>query len=51
VFFRTLRSWTSTRAGTAVTTADFIALAEQESGRDLDALFQAWLYTAGKPAR
>ena len=50
-FFRTLRSWTSTRAGTAVTTADFIALAEQESGRDLDALFQAWLYTAGKPAR
>jgi aminopeptidase N len=49
-FFRTLRSWTSTQAGQAVTTADFVALAEQESGRELDALFQTWLYTPGKPA-
>ena len=49
-FFRILRTWISSRAGTAVTTADFVALAEQESGRDLDALFQTWLYTAGKPA-
>jgi aminopeptidase N len=49
-FFRTLQAWTSSQAGAAVTTADFVALAEQESGRDLDALFQTWLYTAGKPA-
>ncbi|GAB3360877.1 M1 family metallopeptidase [Modestobacter lapidis] len=49
-FFRTLRTWTSAQAGEAVTTADFVALAEQESGRDLDTLFRAWLYTAEKPA-
>jgi aminopeptidase N len=49
-FFRILRAWTSSQAGAAVTTDDFVALAEQESGRDLDALFQTWLYTAGKPA-
>ena len=49
-FFRILRTWTSTQAGKAVTTDDFVALAEQESGRELDALFQAWLYTPGKPA-
>jgi aminopeptidase N len=48
-FFATLRSWTATRAGTAVTTDDFVELAEQESGRDLDELFRTWLYTAGKP--
>jgi aminopeptidase N len=49
-FFRTLEAWTSSQAGRAVTTADFVALAERESGRQLDALFQAWLYTPGKPA-
>ena len=32
-----------------VTTPQFIALAEAESGRDLDAFFQAWLYTPQKP--
>jgi len=31
-------------------TEQFIALAEQVSGRQLDDLFQTWLYTAGKPA-
>ena len=49
-FFRILRSWTSTRAGAAVTTDDFVALAEQESGRELSELFQTWLFTPGKPA-
>lgn len=28
----------------AVTTEDFIAVAESVSGRELDELFQAWLY-------
>ena len=40
----------STRAGGNGTTAQFIALAEQVSGRDLDAaLFNTWLYAPGKP--
>jgi aminopeptidase N len=33
-----------------VTTPEFIRLSERVSGQDLDALFNAWLYTAGKPA-
>ena len=50
-FSRILRLWaTDNRYGT-VTTADFTALAERQSGRDLDAYFQDWLYTPGKPAR
>jgi hypothetical protein len=32
------------------TTADFVALAERLSGRDLDAFFQAWVYAGVKPA-
>jgi aminopeptidase N len=49
-FRRVLRTWTSAMAGRAVTTADFVAVAEQVSGRQLDRLFQTWLYTAGRPA-
>jgi aminopeptidase N len=49
-FRRVLRTWTSTMAGQAVTTADFVAVAEQVSGRQLDRLFRTWLYTAGRPA-
>ncbi len=33
-----------------MTTEEFIALAERISGKDLGALFTAWLYTASKPA-
>ena len=35
--------------GDNVTTDQFIALAEQISGQDLDALFATWLFTPGKP--
>jgi hypothetical protein len=35
--------------GRPVRVADFIALAERESRRQLDALFQAWLYEEGRP--
>jgi aminopeptidase N len=45
-----VRDWTSTYAGQAVTTEDFIALAEADSGQQLDDLFRTWLYTPGKPA-
>ena len=48
-FFGILRDWfTQNRYGN-VTTPEFIALAEAESGQDLDAFFQAWLYTPAKP--
>ena len=40
----------SSRAGAAVTTDEFIELAEKESGMQLDDLFEAWLFTPEKPA-
>lgn len=49
-FFRILKTWTRTKAGQAVTTSQFIALAEQISHQDLNAFFDAWLYTPGYPA-
>jgi aminopeptidase N len=49
-FFEILREWIDKyRDGTA-TTPDFIELAERISGEQLDALFEEWLYTEGKPA-
>ena len=44
-----LRSWYLEHRYETVTTADFIALVERESGRELDAFFQDWLYETGKP--
>jgi hypothetical protein len=49
-FFRILRRWATRRAGDNVTTQQFIRLAERVSGEDLDALFEAWLFTPSKPA-
>jgi aminopeptidase N len=49
-FFQLIRDWaTQNRYGT-VTTAQFIALAEQESGKDLTQFFNVWIYQAEKPA-
>jgi aminopeptidase N len=49
-FFQLLRDWaTQNRYGT-VTTAQFIALAEKESGKDLTQFFNVWIYQADKPA-
>ena len=42
-FFETLRTYASRFAGSTATTADFITVAEDVSGRDLDTLFSAWL--------
>lgn len=48
-FFSILKRWTAqTRYGNG-TTEQFKALAERVSGQDLDALFQTWLYTPGRP--
>ena len=49
-FFRILRAWAQRKAGGNGTTAQFIRLAEGISGEQLDALFDLWLFTAGKPA-
>jgi aminopeptidase N len=51
VFLDTLQAWAATFRHSTATTADFIALAEQHSGQELDAFFQDWLYEPGKPAR
>jgi hypothetical protein len=42
--------WARTRRDGNATTAQFIARAERVSGRDLGALFTAWLYPTSKPA-
>ena len=49
-FFGILRAWYSENQDNNVTTADFIKLAERETGQQLDNFFQVWLYKEGKPA-
>jgi aminopeptidase N len=49
VFLQILRNWYGEHRGGNVTTADFIALAERDSGQQLDQFFNAWLFTPGKP--
>jgi aminopeptidase N len=48
-FFTLLRRWTTENADGNVSTADLVALAEQVSGQDLDALFRTWIHEPGKP--
>jgi aminopeptidase N len=50
-FFRIVRGWAADRRDGNVTTADFVAHAEQVSGRQLDALFDAWLHGTERPER
>ena len=49
-FFRTLREYLSRYAGGNATTADFVEVAEEVSGQELDQLFNAWLYDKVPPA-
>jgi aminopeptidase N len=49
-FLTLLRTWCDTYRGSTASTTDFINLAEQVSGKDLDAFFQTWLYKTKKPA-
>ena len=49
-FFTILREWAQRRAGGNVSTRQFIRLAEQISGKQLDDLFNTWLFTTTKPA-
>ena len=48
-FMRILRKWLSDNRYGNVTTEDFIALAEAESGLDLDRFFYVWLLREGWP--
>jgi aminopeptidase N len=50
-FFTLLRTWAATYRHSNATTAQFIAMAEQVSGQQLDAFFRTWLYTPRKPKR
>src|SRR5262249_39094624 len=49
-FFKTLKTWVRQHKYGTATIPQFIALAEKISGKQLDSLFQTWLFTAGKPA-
>ena len=49
VFFELLRDWATQNRYGNVTTAEFIALAEQKSGLNLDHFFDVWLYQTDKP--
>jgi len=48
-FFRILRDWAAEHRYGNVTTAQFIALAERDSGVDLDHFFDVWIYQPDKP--
>lgn len=45
-----MKTWQTNYGGQSRRTADFIALAQTISGKDLTALFNTWIYTGGKPA-
>jgi hypothetical protein len=48
-FFETLRTYTARFAHSNAATADFIAVAEEVSGQDLDSFFEAWLFAEEIP--
>jgi hypothetical protein len=49
LFFEIIRAWTSTKAGSSGSTADFIALAEQLAGPDVSEPLNEWLYRTVQP--
>ncbi|MCW8102951.1 M1 family metallopeptidase [Streptomyces tauricus] len=49
-FFKLLPAWAKQNRYGNASTDDFIRLAEKISGKQLDVLFQTWLFTQGKPA-
>lgn len=49
VFFDILRAWTERFGGSAASTADFVALAEEFAGEELDDFFEAWLGAEALP--
>ena len=49
-FFRILRAWPVEHRYASASTADFEALVERESGQDLHALFEQWLFDPTEPS-
>ena len=49
-FFGVLRAWTALKRHGTASTAEFVALAEAQTGLALGALFTAWLYEPALPA-
>jgi aminopeptidase N len=49
VFFEILRSWVDTHRGGTVSTPMFVEHASSVAGRDLEELFEAWLYRPELP--
>jgi len=49
VFFQAMRDWYAENRYSNVVTADFVALAERDSGQQLDEFFDAWLFQEGRP--
>ncbi|MFI6480391.1 M1 family metallopeptidase [Nonomuraea sp. NPDC050663] len=50
VFFDILKAWARIKQHGNADTGEFVSLAEKKAGRQLDTLFQTWLYTPAKPA-
>ncbi len=48
-FRRAIRAWVRRHRGRCVTTEDFRRCVEEETGRDLRAFFEDWVYGAGYP--
>lgn len=48
-FFSMLRSWTSSRSGTSVTTEEFLEHASTSTGADVVALLDPWLHETALP--
>ncbi|WP_324787193.1 M1 family metallopeptidase [Streptomyces sp. H51] len=48
-FFRILRAWATVHRYGHGTTAQFVRLARNVSGQDVDSLLKTWLYAPGKP--
>jgi aminopeptidase N len=48
-FFKILRTYLERYKGSSASTDDFIAVAQEVSGRDLRAQFDQWLYKVGAP--
>ncbi|MDT0528480.1 M1 family metallopeptidase [Micromonospora sp. DSM 115977] len=50
-FFEILKTWAAQKRDANATTAEFVALAERVSGKQLGDLFEAWLYGKQRPDR
>ncbi|WP_091345135.1 hypothetical protein [Micromonospora rhizosphaerae] len=48
-FFRIPHKWAASHRCSHAGTAEFIAMAERESGQNLGAFFDVWLFQQGKP--